>query len=332
MHFKFSVLVTVYNKEQYLRKCLDSIVNQTYRNFDVVIVDDGSTDKSKKIIDKYMLKHDNIKYFYQDNKGVSIARNKCVKHVINDYFLFVDADDYIDKDLLYNLNKEICKDSNFDILSFNMTEVDEKNEIIRVLEKPNFLKCSGENALMKYIINENYIYFDTPWGYVYNTKFWKRNKFKYIEGKVHEDSLLTPIVLLSASNVISTKIQGYYYVQSLNSITRINNQDILDKRVDDLFDNYKILIDFVNSRNLNNHNKALILRHIAYVLLKIPYHCNLSNKKIYFKKMRQIKFYKLIYTKIGKFAPKVSKVIAFINIKLFYYLFHFFYKKSKRII
>lgn len=328
MNFRFSILITVYNKEQYLKKCLDSVVNQTYRNFDIVIVDDGSTDKSKKNIKKYMLKHGNIKYFYQDNKGVSSVRNECIKHVTNEYFLFVDADDYIDKNLLCNLNKELCKDSNLDILSFNMTEVSEENKIIRVLKKANFAKCSGEEAFIKYIINDNYVYFDTPWGYVYNTAFWKKNKFEYIEGKVHEDSLLTPIVILSASSVISTKIQGYYYVQSLNSITRVNNQDILDKRVDDLFNNYKILIDFVNSYKLKEENRINILRHIAYVLLKIPYHFNLSDKKKYFKKMKQIKFYKLIYTKIGRVRSKILKVIAFINIKLFYYIYKSFEKKS----
>ncbi len=328
MCFKFSVLVTVYNKEQYLKKCLDSIVNQTYKNFDVIIVDDGSTDKGKKIIDKYMLKNNNIKYFYQDNKGVSCARNECIKHVTNDYFLFVDADDYIDTNLLYNLNKELCKDSNLDVLSFNMTEVSEENKIIRVLEKASFEKCTGEDAFIKYILNDNYVYFDTPWGYVYNTAFWKKNRFEYIEGKVHEDSLLTPIVILSASSVVSTKIQGYYYVQSLNSITRVYDPDILDKRINDIFNNYRILIDFVNSCELREESRVYILRHFAYVLLKIPYHFNLKDKKNYFKKMKQIKFYKLIYPKIGRVKSKISKVIAFINIKLFYYIYKSFEKKS----
>lgn len=328
MDVRFSVLITVYNKEKYLKKCINSIVNQKYKCFDVIIVDDGSTDKSSDIIKKYTSKYSNIRYIYQENKGVASARNECIKHVETDYFIFVDADDYIDKNLLYKLNKEISKDLDFDILSFNMTEVDETNNVIKVLEKKSFEKCSGEKALMNYVVNDNYVYFDTPWGYVYNTKFWRKNNFKYEEGKVHEDSLMTPMIILSANKVISTKIQGYFYVQSSDSITRCLEASLVEKRLDDLFNNYKILIDFIKSIKIQKDSERYILKYIGFCLLRIPEDLKLKNKKIYFKKMKKIEFYKLIHNKTNKILPKISKVIAFINIRLFYYLFKWFNNKS----
>ena len=102
---KFSIIIPCYNASKYLERCLDSIYNQNYKMFEVIIVNDGSTDNTEDIVNKYRSKYNNIKYLKQDNKGVAIARNKAIELVSGNKFIFVDADDYINNELLSKLNE-----------------------------------------------------------------------------------------------------------------------------------------------------------------------------------------------------------------------------------
>ena len=95
---KFSIIVPVYNVEKYLKRCLDSIQNQTYDNFEVIIVNDGSPDHSQEIIDEYVKHDDRFLSYQKENGGLSDARNYGVKYATGDYLLFVDSDDYVSSD------------------------------------------------------------------------------------------------------------------------------------------------------------------------------------------------------------------------------------------
>jgi len=117
---KFSIIVPVYNVEDYLKQCLDSIIGQTYTNFEIIIVNDGSKDNSQQIIDEYEQKYPSlIKAFKKENGGLSDARNFGVEKVVGDYILFVDSDDYINKELLEKLNEVIVRDKEPEIISFD---------------------------------------------------------------------------------------------------------------------------------------------------------------------------------------------------------------------
>ena len=94
MKIKYSIVVPVYNTEKYIRKCLDSIKNQTYTNYEVIIINDGSTDNSLEIINEYT-KNKKFKVYTTKNKGLSEARNNGVKHCTGDYILFIDSDDFV---------------------------------------------------------------------------------------------------------------------------------------------------------------------------------------------------------------------------------------------
>ena len=97
--YKFSIIVPVYNVENYVDKCIKSILNQTYKNYEVIIINDGSTDNSLNIINKYK-NNKKIKIITQKNKGLSNARNNGMKMATGDYLLFIDSDDYIEDKLL----------------------------------------------------------------------------------------------------------------------------------------------------------------------------------------------------------------------------------------
>ena len=104
-----SIIVLVYNIEQYLSKCLDSIVNQTYRNLEIIIIDDGSTDSSKEICDIYAKRDERIKVIHQKNSGPGVARKVGVRNATGKYIGFVDGDDYIDKNMYINLMDSVLK-------------------------------------------------------------------------------------------------------------------------------------------------------------------------------------------------------------------------------
>lgn len=106
---KISVIVPIYNVEKYLNKCIDSIVNQTYKNLEIILIDDGSTDGSGDICDEYAGRDMRIKVFHQENKGVVAARKVGIKNATGEYIGFVDGDDYIDSNMFAELYHLINK-------------------------------------------------------------------------------------------------------------------------------------------------------------------------------------------------------------------------------
>lgn len=129
MASKISVIIPVYNVEQYLEKCLDSILNQTYKNIEIILVNDGSIDKSGVICDEYSRKYNNIKVFHKENGGVSSARNLGIDNATGQYLAFVDPDDYIDPNMYEILVKKIVE-TNSDIAMCSFVYVKENENIV----------------------------------------------------------------------------------------------------------------------------------------------------------------------------------------------------------
>lgn len=119
---KVSVIVPVYNTERYLRKCIDSIVNQTYRDLEIILVDDGSTDNSGEICDEYSAKDSRVKVFHIENSGPSKARNTGIKSMTGNYVMFVDSDDWIDDDTVEKVMSAFKKYGG-DLLIFEMRNI-----------------------------------------------------------------------------------------------------------------------------------------------------------------------------------------------------------------
>ncbi len=120
MNYKYSIIIPIYNTEKYLNECLESLYNQSYDNFEVIMVNDGSTDGSKKICEKYCSLSKRFKLINQENSGVSKARNYGISHSIGEYILFIDSDDYIDYDMMMEIESYI---DNNDLLIFGYDEV-----------------------------------------------------------------------------------------------------------------------------------------------------------------------------------------------------------------
>ena len=125
---KFSIIIPVYNVEKYLKKCLDSVFNQTYKDYEVIVVNDGTKDNSMDIVKDYA-----VKVINQKNQGLSAARNAGVKKATGDYLIFLDSDDYWEKGLLKELSKSLK--NNPDLIRFQINEVYEDGKTISYPEE-----------------------------------------------------------------------------------------------------------------------------------------------------------------------------------------------------
>ncbi|MGN0502455.1 MAG: glycosyltransferase family 2 protein, partial [Ruminococcus sp.] len=153
---KFSVIIPVYNVQKYLDECVDSVLNQTYSNFEIILVDDGSTDRSPRICDCYAKKDDRIKVIHKENGGLSSARNCGIRAMTGDYVLFLDSDDFWDnKKALDSLSKIIYEES-ADVVCYGYKEFDENtNESKNVIFIPevSFNGLSNEDRLQILLSN-----------------------------------------------------------------------------------------------------------------------------------------------------------------------------------
>ena len=108
---KVSIIVPVYNVEKYLKRCIDSLINQTLKDIEIIVVDDGSTDNSGQIIKKYQEKNSNIKYYKKENGGLSDARNYGMKYAQSEYIAFLDSDDFVDKTMYEKMYNKAIEDN-----------------------------------------------------------------------------------------------------------------------------------------------------------------------------------------------------------------------------
>lgn len=304
---KVSIIVPVYNAEKYIGKCLESILNQTYKNIEVIVVNSGSTDKSEEIIKQY----ENIKYIEAGNNGVSVARNIGIENLTGEYFCFVDADDYIDENLIEKLS--IYMQENYDLIKYKLKKVNGKFEEIEKVNGPTFDRKTGEEAFE--ILKYNDVLLESPCLYLFNIEFYKKNKFEFTKDTYHEDLGLIPLVLAKASSVISTDIYGYYYVQSENSITRNNPYEKIVKRANDLFIHFDKMLEFIEKSNISEKSKKSIKDFYANAVILKTEELKGKEQQQYIKEIKKRKLIKNI--QIKNIKQIIKKILLKINIKLY---------------
>lgn len=208
---KLSIVVTVYNTEPYLRRCLDSCVNQEQMSqvdYEIVIVNDGSPDNSVILIDEYVSRYSNVRCVTQANQGLSMARNNGLKAANGEYIWFVDSDDWISSEavrLIIEATRNLP-----DVIP--VRAINDGSEYER-----NVIPVDAKDG--KDIILRGKWDFCGPF-YIYRKEFWKENKFSYYPGIYHEDAELTPRVIYAAQKVCVIDKVLYFVYQTPGSITR----------------------------------------------------------------------------------------------------------------
>lgn len=209
-----SVVVPVYNTADYLDRCLQSIINQTYKDFEVILIDDGSTDGSDIICKKYLGQDKRIKYCRIQNSGVSVARNTGIQNASGEFLLFVDSDDYIDRHFLEELVK--CQRLyECDIVKYSATISSDMNASMNQAQNHTHIYTSKE-ALEEYFYGDETKIKVQIWSGLYKRSLFLNLKFP--EGKVYEDSYITPRLLASSSKIVYLDYPGYIYYLREGSI------------------------------------------------------------------------------------------------------------------
>lgn len=211
---KISIIVPVYNTEKYLKRCIESIINQTYKNLEVILVDDGSSDKSPLICDEYAKKDKRIKVIHKENGGASSSRNIGMDVATGKYITFVDSDDFIKEDFveyLYNL----CIENNCEIVQCSF-EVGSNEKFSDTSKIEKIEVYSNIEALCSRSLKV------TPWGKLYKTETIKSIKFPL--GIINEDDATYYKFIYNSKSVCITNKQLYYYYQSDNSVMRNNSK------------------------------------------------------------------------------------------------------------
>jgi len=249
-----SIIIPIYNVEKYLRRCLDSVISQDYTNWEVLAINDGSTDSSPEICEEYAAKDSRIRVFHQSNTGVSIARNAALDHVKGDYIAFVDSDDSIRKDylssMLYLLEKH-----NADIVqctSFEIYDNEIGNSIIDGTEPAIVKEYTGTEFLNDFYNKELKCDNVVPWNKLSKKKLW--DDIKLPEHTLHDDEYISPHLLKKADKVVTTSQKLYNYTVREGSIMHTFNRDYQIRK---LFDYIQIVEDRFNSFNSKKYGKFI---------------------------------------------------------------------------
>ncbi len=274
---KFSIIIPVYNVEPYLKRTLESVKNQTFTDYEVIIVNDGCTDKSMDIAKKYP-----YKIITTEHKGVSSARNTGIAKAKGEYLFFLDSDDFIEKDLLKVLAENI--EDNLDILRFQVQTINDNNEITKYEEK-EFPTVTGKEAF-DYLVKYHFV--ENAWCYIYKRSYFIKEKFKFMEDTVHEDFGLIPLVIIKAHSVKSISYIGYNYYKRTGSI--MNNKDYSWTRikVNNFYIHYLYLEKEIYKANINSKVfKSFIANSL---ILKV---CELQDEeyKMYKKMLKEDKVF-----------------------------------------
>ena len=304
MKHLITIIIPVYKVEKFIRECIESVINQTYSNLEIILVDDGSPDKSGEICDEYAKKDSRIKVIHKENGGVSSARNEGINKITGSYFTFLDSDDILDKQYIETLYNQIIKDD-FDICICKTNEFTNSKELPAIVnngivKKFDFEKNDVENSISA-IINDYY-------GSGAATKLYKKIDdipiFEFIF--VGEDLLFNIDYMNKVNKIVILNYNGYFYRTNEGSLTKTIQKH--------LFDN---LEEIIKKRNWNYGIYSVYCFRIYNEQIFNIYVNDRKKIKYYIKKIKNLPFLK----KMISDKQSVKKIICLTKRKKIYIKF-----------
>lgn len=257
---KISIIVPVYNVEQYLARCVESLIAQTYKNVEIVLVDDGSTDSSGDIANELSKKDNRIIVYHKENGGLSDARNYGLKVATGEYILYVDSDDYIETDACQKLEEKMRSDVDFVIGAYREISHD------GIIEKRHSNIVAGE----KYEAREFVIlsikqneWYAPAWLNLYKRDFLLKNNLFFKKGRLFEDHQMLPKLFLAADAVIYVDHPFYNYIIRNNSIMTSGNRK---EKIEMSFSNYNEWMDLFQKVQDKKYQRYLYGVLVKYYL------------------------------------------------------------------
>lgn len=289
MNVKLSVVIPVYNVEKYLEKCVNKIINQHVKEMEIILVDDGSTDNSGDICDKFSHKYKEVKSYHKENGGASDARNFGLKKAIGEYVWFVDSDDTIEDDCIKKI-ESIIIENNPDVIVCQ-SKVIHKNGVIEdeckyTIKRGMYTSNQFMDTMKK---NPQSIIF-CPQYYIVKRDFVEKNKIYFYKGIIYEDELWIPQLLLKADSIFYSNLNIYFHLMRDESV--------------------------MHSTKLNKCGMSAFV--VSEELLKI--YDNSNRKDLQFLRDRNANIFLQSVWKMNDFFSKKSNIKRLMPIKNSYYL------------
>lgn len=265
-----SIIVPVYNVENYLNGCINSIINQTYKNLEIILIDDESPDNCPKMCDDWSKKDNRIIVVHKKNGGVSNARNKGIEIAKGEFIAFVDSDDYIELDYIERFMNEVDNETNV----VRYMENKYKREIlVNSKEFIDIFNNTGDfNSACKQVIRKNII---------------KENNIKFAEKiRFAEDTLFSISVLINAKKVKSIIYNGYKCYENAKSTTRIINKNVKMKNIYELSIAYTQIYELFEKK-FSDYNTNKYFCETNRYILEMNEKCNIKYKE-FNKLMKEI--------------------------------------------
>jgi len=314
---RISVIVPVYNVEEYLKRCLDSLVNQTYSNLDILLVNDGSTDSSGQICDEYAEKDGRIRVLHKENGGVSSARNAGIDVATGDWISFIDSDDWIVEDY-YEKIAVFFEDENTDMVSVRVQRYSEFESSKKELSEK--FKVFENDTIMKILLGKKAFgsFFSTC------TKVYKKRVLEGVRFELNngygEDILFNFLAFQNIKQAVVSEREGYFYYVREGSAT----QKPLNVLALDLLKNWQRISEV----NTNNKWNGLIRLNYAYthfiLLAKAAtggidesFENEFNVQKRQLLKVFRRNFLRLFFKRGIKLSKKIGCLVMFINFRLF---------------
>lgn len=297
---KISVIIPVYNVEKYLKRCLDSVVNQTYKNLEIILIDDGSTDKSGNICDEYAAKDKRIIVIHKENGGLSDARNKGLDICTGDYISFIDSDDWIENGF-YEYVVNNVKDNDLLIFDYYITNgkfskwIKYKNTEVE-LSKEKCLIELAKTKLQSYACNKIY-------------KLYLFDNIIFPEGRNYEDQAIMHLIVDKSTNIRYYNKAFYNYFQNPKGITHTVN-----------YKNYRdfLYVNILRGRFLKKKYPEVYEYHLNYIYSSIAKLCWIyKNDDKYIIRYKFLR--KLILSRLLKNIFNI-KITLKTKVKIIFYL------------
>lgn len=342
---KVSVIIPVYNVDKYLKRCLDSVINQTLKDIEIIILNDGSTDNSEEIILEYASQDERIQYYKHKNIGLGPTRNKGIEYAKGEYLSFIDSDDYVSLHMLETLYTRAKKENADVVCGQVLLEYENGYQILRQ-DFCNILSYSLKTQGREKFIREYYFgrkFSHNAWDKIYKTKMIKENKIKFGDNnRIFAEDNFFQLQVLQYANIISFVSQNlYYYIQRDNSIMNSYKKNLINRNLNMILDYEK---QFVIPSNNNLNKKICSLLTFEILIAEI---LNVINSRLGFKtfynsinQLKNNKVFKkqmnyLISDKAYRFEPNKQKrvfiwsIAILMKIKAYFLVACLFYLKYR---
>ncbi len=322
---KVSVIIPVYNTEKYLKKCISSIIDQSYKNLEIIIIDDGSTDSSSLICEEFLRNDSRIVYKKIKNSGVSNARNVGIMTSTGDYLSFIDSDDYIGKDYVKNL-VQVANNYECEIVVCGLTELkgdfESKISIYKDM-KEDFKEITFPLNIEDYLLTFE---FNSSCSQLISKKLISDNNIKFnTEIKYGEDMLFSFECYFNSKKTFYLKQYDYFYIRNDNSAMGKTDKKSIDKFYDD---NFKTMQIIINKFKINDEYKKLLFIKTASVFngisTSVVYNSKnyIETRKILLDKRKEYDevFNNLDFKKINETKEKLVYFLLKNKLILLYYI------------